>query len=384
MAEFSDKIAACLWLICTLLTIVGCAYALLAAREIGRFFSGYPPAPDGAAPVTVLKPLRGDEPGLELNLASFRTQDYAGPVQLACGVADPADPAAAVVERLKSRFPAVEIDLVANADQHGANRKISNIINIMTVASHNLLVLSDSDIRVPQSYLRDVTAALSTPGVGLVTCLYRGLPVAGIWSRLAAAAIDQHFLPGVLVGLRFGLAAPCFGSTIALSAATLNRIGGFRAFADHLADDYALGDAVRRLGLRVAIPPIVVDHTCPERSFADLVRHELRWARTIRLVDPKGYAGSAVTHALPFALAAAALGGFDTLSLILVAGALACRLSLPLQIDRVLGGGRVPVWLSPVRDILSFAIYLASYLPGPIIWRGERFRVHSDGTLKQT
>ncbi len=384
MAEFSDKIAACLWLICTLLTILGCVYALFAAGEIGRFFSGYVPAPDDAAPVTVLKPLRGAEPGLELNLASFCMQDYAGPVQLACGVADPADPAAAVVERLKSRFPAAAIDLVASDEQHGTNRKISNLINIMNIARHDLLVLSDSDIRAPSGYLRDVTAALSEPGVGLVTCLYRGLPVAGIWSRFAAAAIDQHFLPGVLVGLRFGLATPCFGSTIALSAATLSRIGGFHAFADHLADDYALGDAVRKLGLRVAIPPLVVDHTCPEQSFGDLVRHELRWARTIRLVDPRGYAGSAVTHALPFALAAAAIGGFDTLSLALVAAALACRLCLPLQIDRVLGGGRVPLWLSPARDILSFAIFLASYLPGPIIWRGERFRVRSNGTLTST
>ncbi len=384
MAEFSDKIAACLWLVCTLLTIVGCAYALFAAREIGRFFARYAPARDGTAPVTVLKPLRGAEPGLEANLASLCIQDYAAPIQLACGVADPADPAAAAVEHLKSRFPGVAIDIVVRDELHGTNGKISNIINIMRVARYDLLVLSDSDIRVPPGYLRDVTAALSEFGVGLVTCLYRGLPVAGVWSRLAAAAIDQHFLPGVLVGLRLGLATPCFGSTIALTAATLSRIGGFQAFADHLADDYALGEAVRQLGLKVAIPPIVVDHTCPERTFGDLVRHELRWARTIRLVDPRGYAGSAVTHPLAFSLAAAALGGLDTLSLALVAAALACRLCLPLQIDRVLGGRRVPLWLTPVRDILSFAIYLASYLPGPITWRGERFRVRSDGTLKST
>jgi ceramide glucosyltransferase len=244
-------------------------------------------------------------------------------------------------------------------------------------------VLSDSDIRVGPAYLRQITAALQAPGIGLVTCLYRGLPVAGTWSRLAAAEIDHRFLPSVLVGLRLGLAKPCFGSTIALRSETLRRIGGFDAFADQLADDYAIGAAVRRLGLKVAIPPMVIDHVCSEENFAELIRRELRWARTIRLVDPLGYMGSVVTHPLPFALAAAVLPGFGAASLAVLALVLACGLLVPLQFARTLGGGRVPVWLTPVRDLLSFAIYLASFLPWSVSWRGHRYKVGPDGTLTQ-
>ena len=198
-----------------------------------------------------------------------------------------------------------------------------------------------------------------------MTCLYRGLPITGVWSRLAAAEIDHRFLPSVLVGLRLGLAKPCFGSTMALRAETLRRIGGFAAFADQLADDYAIGAAVRRLGLEVAIPPMVVDHVCSEHSFVELARRELRWARTIRLVDPLGYRGSVVTHPLPFALVAAALQGFAPASLAILGLVLACGLLVPLQFARSLGGGRVPIWLTPVRDLLSFAIFLVSFLP----WR---------------
>jgi ceramide glucosyltransferase len=186
------------------------------------------------------------------------------------------------------------------------------------------------------------------------------------------------------VGLRLGLARPCFGSTVALSAETLRRIGGFEAFADQLADDYAIGEAVRRLGLEVAIPPMILDHACHERSFAELAEHELRWARTIRLVDPLGYAGSVVTHPLPFALAAAVLFGPGTVSLAILGLTLACRVALPIQIGRTFGGGRVPIWFVPLRDLLSFAIFLASFVPGPVRWRGSSYNVGSDGTLTPT
>jgi ceramide glucosyltransferase len=328
-----------------------------------------------------LKPLCGAEAGLEANLASFCNQDYPGPVQIVLGLQDPADPAASIANRLIAAFPHTDIDLTIDARLHGSNRKISNVINSISRSSGEIVVLSDSDIRVPPTYLRRITAALQAPGVGLVTCLYRGLPIAGLWSQLAAAEIDHRFLPSVLVGLRLGLAKPCFGSTIALRAETLGRIGGFAAFADQLADDYAVGTAVRRLGLKVAIPPMVIDHVCSEPSFAALARRELRWARTIRLVDPLGYAGLVVTHPLPFALAAAGLGGFSGASLAILVLVLACGFLVPLQFARSLGAARVPVWLAPVRDLLSFAIYLAGFLPWAVSWRGRRYRIGPDGTL---
>jgi ceramide glucosyltransferase len=194
-------------------------------------------------------------------------------------------------------------------------------------------------------------------------------------------AIDHHFLPNVLVGLRLGLAQPCFGSTIALTRETLDRIGGFGAFANQLADDYAIGKAVRGLGLRVAIPPIIVDHVCSEQTWLGLVGHELRWTRTIRLIDRAGHAGSIVTHPLPFALAGVGLNGPDAISLGIVALALVCRALAPVQISRMRGSGRGPLWLIPFRDLFGFAIFLASFLPGRVTWRGQRFAVRSDGTL---
>jgi ceramide glucosyltransferase len=197
-------------------------------------------------------------------------------------------------------------------------------------------------------------------------------------------AINHHFLPNVLVGLRLGLARPCFGSTIAIRGATLDRIGGFGSFANRLADDYAIGKAVRDLGLRVAVPPLIVDHVCSEPTWRALVRHEVRWARTIRLIDPAGHAGSIVTHPLPFALAAAVLAGFSAFGLGIIALALVCRVLAPVQIDRMCGRHRGSLWLVPFRDLLSFAMFLASFLPGRVMWRGQRFTVQSDGTLTPT
>ncbi len=371
----------CLWLICTCLAIIGSVYAVFAAAQLGSFFSKSPAVVAAPTSLTVLKPLCGAESELEANLASFCNQIYPGPMQIVLGVQDPADPAATVAKRLIDAFPHLDIDLTVDPRSHGANRKISNVINSISLRHGEIVVLSDSDIRVGPTYLQQITAALRAPGVGLVTCLYRGLPTAGFWSRLAAAEIDHRFLPSILVGLRLGLAKPCFGSTIALRAETLRQIGGFEAFADQLADDYAMGAAVRRLGLKVAIPPLVIDHVCSEATFAELARRELRWARTIRSVDPLGYVGSIVTHPLPFALAAAAFDGFGAASLAILALVLACGLLVPLQFARTLGGGRVPVWFAPVRDLLSFAIFLASFLPRPVSWRGRRYKVGPDGTL---
>ena len=171
-----------------------------------------------------------------------------------------------------------------------------------------MVVLADSDMRVGPDYLSRVIAALEEPGVGAVTCLYYGIPVTGPWASLAALAINAHFLPSVVVGLAVGLARPCFGSTLALRRRTLGEIGGFIAFVDCLADDYAMGKALRARGCTIAIPPFAIAHMCTQTSAREFWRHELRWARTIKSIDPVGYAGSIVAHPLPWALIAALLG----------------------------------------------------------------------------
>jgi ceramide glucosyltransferase len=243
------------------------------------------------------------------------------------------------------------------------------------------VVLSDSDVTVGRDYLARVVAALSQPGVGLVTCLYRGAPVPGCWARLASMAVDYHFLPSVLLGLALRLARPCFGSTIAMRRETLDRIGGFEAFLGCLADDNAIGEAVRALGLRVAIPSWVVTHACSERSAAELWSHELRWARTLRAVSPLGYAGTLITHPLPLAVLGASLDGFGPLGAAAVAAAIGSRLVLQLQVDHTLRLSTSRWWLGPARDLLAFAVYVASFFVDVVSWRGRRYRVRADGTL---
>jgi ceramide glucosyltransferase len=366
--------------LCLLGASAGCLYLIAAFAFVSRFVKSGAPTAGSFPSVTILKPLHGDEPGLFDNLATFCAQDYPGPVQIVFGVQDPADPAIAVVRRLMAAYPDRALDLVIDPRVHGQNGKISNLVNMAARIRHAAVVLADSDMQAPPDYLRQVVAALQQPGVGLVTCLYHGVPVGDrLWPRLSALAIDTHFLPNVVAGLSLGLARPCFGSTIALKRTTLDAIGGFEAFADRLADDYAIGAAVRAAGHAVAIPPFTIGHACPEASARALWRHEVRWARTIRSVDPAGYAGSAVTHAFPLALLGALAGGSG--GIIVAAVALACRIALCMRIERAFGLRRHPYWLVPVRDALSFVVFAFSLFGAAVSWKGGEYRVTPDGTL---
>jgi ceramide glucosyltransferase len=360
--------------------VLGCGYAVFAAWAARGFAREQIAAAESYPAVTILKPLHGNEPNLYANLARFCIQDYPAPVQIVFGVHDAADPAIAVVRRLIAAYPDRDLALVIAARQHGTNYKVSNLISMNAEARHDVLVISDSDIVVEADYLKSVTASLERRGVGLVTCLYRGAGAGGAWAQLAAAAIDYHFLPSVLVGLKLGLAEPCFGSTIAIRKKTLALIGGFEAVAEQLADDYALGTLVRRAGLTVAIPATVVAHDCTQKSALDLFRQELRWARTIRAVDPLGFAGLAITHAVPLALLGVAFGGLTPAATIVIA-ALACRLILQVELDRVFALRDDFYWAGPLRDVLSFVVFVASFLGRGVEWRGHRYGVQADNTL---
>jgi ceramide glucosyltransferase len=361
--------------------LASASYALAAAHVAGRFFAR--PAADVSSfpSVTLLKPLHGAEPDLGQNLESFCAQDYPGVVQLLFGVQRAEDAAIPVVEALRKAYPHCDMTVVMGACCEATNPKIGNLISMLPGARHDVLVLSDSDIGVPSDYVRKMAAALEEPGVGAVTCCYVGRALDNIWSQLATAGIDYHFLPNVMLGMVFGLAQPCFGSTIALQRSVLAAIGGFETYGDRLADDYEIGNAVRALGYRVAILPFVVTHTCSETSCAALLRHELRWARTIRAVEPLGYVGSVVTHALPLSLIGAALLGFSLPALAACAAALAARLHLKRKIDHSLARRGASPWLVPLRDVLSFAVFAGSFLPGRVDWRGRRYRVEGGGKL---
>jgi ceramide glucosyltransferase len=359
--------------------VLGCAYTLLATFLVIRFRHLVEP-PDVAEPVTLLKPLCGAEPEMVRRLSSFCVQDYAAPVQIVFGVHDRADRATAAVETVARAHPDADIVLEIDGRDHGSNRKVSNLINMAARIRHGVLILSDSDIEVDRGYLSDVVATLQRPGVGAVTCLYHGVPGApGLWPRMAALAINAQFLPNAVVAMSLGLAKPCFGATIALRAETLDGIGGFSALADTLADDYALGEAVRAGGQEVAVAPGLVGHACFQGSARELFLHQVRSARTIRGIDPIGYAGSIVTNPLPFAVAALACGA--TGGVLAVAAAIACRLVLCRAVERSFSLPRQDYWLIPVRDLFDFAVYTASFFAGKVSWKGFRYRVSADGTL---
>lgn len=365
---------------CLSVATLGLAYLALAIVMVARLALRRPFAAVGRPSVTILKPLHGAEPHLEAHLATFCAQDYPAPVQIVFGVQSAQDPAIAVVRRLQAAHPARAIDLVIDARLHGTNRKVSNLVNMETRIGHEVVVLADSDMIVAPDYLSRTVAELGRPGVGAVTLLYHGVPESGLWSRLAASWIDAHFLPGVAVGLGLGLAQPCFGSTIALRRETLLEIGGFARVADDLADDHALGAAVRALGLEVAVPNFTVGHACSDRTVADLVRHELRWQRTIRQIEPMGHLGSALAHPFAFACLAflaepgIAAAGFAFAAFLLRAGLL-LAVGLAFKVDA--GSYR----LLPLRDILSSGVFVASFFGRGVSWRGHRYDVAPSGAL---
>ncbi|MES2448935.1 MAG: bacteriohopanetetrol glucosamine biosynthesis glycosyltransferase HpnI [Pseudomonadota bacterium] len=363
------------------LATIGTLY-MIAATIVFRRFMALQAAPlPRAEAVTLLKPLHGAEPRLLENLASFLVQDHGGPIQLLCGVRVDDDPAIAVVEALRARYPHIAIDLVIDPRNHGANRKVSNLINMMVRAAHPILVLSDSDMVATPDYLSRVLAALDAPGVGAMTCLYRGRGDAGFWSRLGAAGLSYQFLPGAVFGVATGFARPCMGSTIAMRRETLDRIGGFERFADVLADDYAIGEAVHALGQTVAVPPMLVTHASAERRFGELWRHELRWGATVRSVVPEAYAGSVVGMPFPLALLGAALAPAHPDGLAIVLAALIVRIAIARFVDRAAGVPTAPWWLLPMRDCLTVAIFVASFFVASVDWRGQRLKMENDGRV---
>jgi ceramide glucosyltransferase len=357
----------------------GCVFMLIATAIAPSLARLGQPAVSPAPAVTILKPLHGDEIGLFENLVSFCEQDYAGAVQIVFGVASSDDPAVAVVERLRTAFPAKAIELVADPRVVGSNPKVSNLINMSARIAHDIVILADSDIRVRPDYLTHVVEGLQRSG-GAVTCPYYGISTGDFWSRLSQLTIDGQFLPGVLVSARFKFEQPCLGSTIALRRDLLAAVGGLEAVADCLADDYELGALLAKHGAPVSVLPLAVGHVCDESSFAELWHHELRWALTIRTIDPLGYSGWIVTHAFALALIAWGLGG-GGIAISLALAALVCRGVLILAIERGYGLPPHPYWLIPGRDLLSFAVFIAGFVTRDVSWRGQRLRLMSKGTL---
>jgi ceramide glucosyltransferase len=255
-------------------------------------------------------------------------------------------------------------------------------MNMMAAAKHHLLVIADADIEVPRHWLGTITKSLLEDQVGAATCFYTG-EGRNIWARFAAMGISYQFLPNAVFGTAARLTQPFFGATMALRREILEEVGGFSALRNCLADDYEIGRRVRASGYSIAYPPILVRHDCIDASWTDLWRHEFRWARTVRSVNAAGHWGSLTSHALPLALLGSAALGFSPVSLMALGTVVLARLFLKIGIDDIAGASAGPLWLLPFRDMLSFAVFLASLAGMNVSWRGDRLRVGKDGAISQ-
>jgi len=357
--------------IAAIFAIIGVSQQIMGTVLVQRFVAAPVRSPQARPPVSILKPLCGVEPLTEQALESFFLLDYPD-YQLVFGVQSTADPVLPVLEVLRARYPARDVALVVDATQYGTNRKVSNLINMLPEARHEVLVISDADIHVPPYFLERVIEALEGPGVGLVTSLYTALPgTPAIATMLGANQINYSFLPGALLARRLGR-QDCLGVTMALTKTVLADVGGLQAVANNLADDQVLGRLVTARGYKLTLAQLVPATTVPEADFQALFQHELRWARTIRALVPIPYAASVLQISLLWAALAILFSGAAIWSLVLFLAVLTARVLAARQIDAAL---RLPPSSGPLlfllRDSLSTIIYIASFTGSQVDWRGQ-------------
>jgi ceramide glucosyltransferase len=356
------------------------AYSLITAFATRRTFSRAPRNREALPPVTILKPLFGAQPETYECLRSFCEQAYPR-YQVVFGVCDPQDPAVAVVHRLQREFAGLDLVLATDRKEHGSNRKVNNLINMMALARHDYLVISDSDVKVDRDYLARLIPPLLDAGVGIVTCGYRGVPRRGIWSLLGSMYINEWFMPSVRVAALMGYRSFAFGATIGIRRETLAKIGGFSSVANQLADDYWLGELTRQQGLRTVLSQVEVDTLVEDCTAADLVAHELRWRRTIRNLSPYGYVFSVVTLGLPVtALQLLLTQGAAPAAAIFSATALASTL-IHFNARRP-GASASVLLLVPFRDLLHFGLWIWSFATRRVQWGDDHYEVSRDGAAQ--
>jgi ceramide glucosyltransferase len=337
-------------------------------------------------PVTILKPLCGDEPGLYEHLRSFCLQRYSQ-YQIVFGTLDPADPALAIVARLVQEFPELPTDVVANPQRHGNNNKSSNLINMLAKARHPVLVIADSDIAVDPDYLATVTAPLQDECVGLVTCLSHDAPSRGIWSRLGGMYVNEWYFPSVMLAWFFGYQGYASGQTLCLRRTTLEAVGGLGALADHLADDYQLGQLILAQGLRIVLSPYEVQAGHYEPDLASLTRHEIRWMRTLHIVRPWSFRMIFLTFSMMLALVGLLLaiqGPWHAVAWSLFGVTVVARCSLHL-VHRLRHVRPLleDLLLVPIRDVLLCWLWFQTLFSRRVTWRGTRFDVDTTGVMRR-
>jgi ceramide glucosyltransferase len=338
-------------------------------------------------PVSVLKPVHGLEPGLDECLESFFRQEYPE-FELVFGARYRDDAAWSVVNRLRVKHPDVRSRSIETGTPVYPNAKVSALEPMVASAAFSYLVIADSDARVPSDCLTEVVRPLLDPGVGLVTCLYRGVSTGGLSSRLEALGMSVEMSSGVLVadmleGMRFAL-----GPTMALHKETLQMIGGVAVLGASCADDYVLGQLIHAAGKRVVLSHKVIDHLAGNQSLKASLAHQIRWMRGTRFLRPWGHVGAGLTFAMPFGLlglAGAFIYGNGTLGTALVCWAAANRVAQCVVVGWLGLRDRQALWwcwLYPIRDLLGFCVWCASFVGSEIVWRGERYELSQCGRMR--
>lgn len=327
-------------------------------------------------PVSILKPLRGVDPQMYESFRSHCIQDYPE-YEIIFGVGEADDPAVDAVHRLMREFPQCHVQLVVCPEILGNNRKTSNLVQMLPQAKYEHLLINDSDIYVAPDYLRRVMAPFSRPQVGMVTCPYRGIAANTLGSKLESIGISTDFIAGVLAarqienGIHFAL-----GSTLAISRQALEAVGGLRPLVDYLADDFELGNRTARAGFEVVLADVVVETHLPAYSFRGFFEHQLRWARSTRDSRRMGYIGLVLTFGLPWAILAVALSLGAWWSWVLFVAALGLRAAVALQVGLGVVHDRAVwrhLWLLPLRDLVAFSVWFASFADNKVRWRGDIF-----------
>ncbi len=381
----------------TLFTIAGLAYFLLAlwaTRAYSR--SRRSPAPSHYPSVSILKPVKGVDPGMFKAFVSHCKQDYPSEHEIIFGVRSQEDEAVAVVQRLQAEFPQSNLHLVVCPETLGPNGKVSTLMQMLPRARFDHLLINDGDIRVSPKYLCNVMRRFSSSShasskkpsrpVGMVTALYRGRSHGTLGSKLEALGIATDFMPGVLMarwvehGIHFGL-----GSTLAVTRTALDAIGGLEPLLEYLGDDYELGARISKAGYRVVLSREVVETSVPAYRFGQFFDHQLRWARNLRDARKAGYWGVLATFGLPWALINVVTHCGSLGSLALLSVTLAARVALALSVGvGVLKDGNVlrDLWLLPLRDCVALLIWVWSFANDDVLWRGERFLLRNGKLTK--
>jgi ceramide glucosyltransferase len=333
--------------------------------------------------ITILKPLKGCDEFTEKCLHSWLAQDYGGKLQILFGVASASDPVCEVVRGLLDRFPAADAALVVCPENLGLNAKVSTLVQLQRQARHALIGVSDADVLGPPDLLANAVQSFTDAEVGLVSCFYRLAHAPTTAMRWEAVAVNADFWSQVLQSNRLKPMDFALGAVMIARREALERIGGFESLANCLADDYQLGNRIVRGGARAELCPVVVECWDPPQGWGAVWRHQLRWARTIRVCQPGPYFWSLLSNATFWPLLWVALSP-SSASVIVAAALVLLRISLATRLQGKLTPDRSHLalaWLVPIKDCLGAAVWLAAFLGNTIEWRGQRLRLQRDGTL---